>query len=78
MLAQQCDLEPGEIIICTGDSHIYNNHLEQVREQLSREARPLPRLNIRRRPDTIYDYDFDDFELIDYHPHAHIAAPVAV
>jgi thymidylate synthase len=49
-----------------------------VREQLSREPRPLPRLNILRRPDTIYDYHFDDFELVDYNPHAHIAAPVAV
>lgn len=78
MLAQQCDLEPGEIIVCTGDSHIYSNHLEQVREQLIREPRPLPRLNILRRPPTVYDYRFEDFELVDYHPHAHIPAPVAV
>jgi thymidylate synthase len=78
MLAQQCELEPGEIIICTGDSHIYNNHLEQVHKQLSREPRPLPRLNILRRPDSIYDYRFEDFELVDYTPHAHISAPVAV
>ena len=78
MLAQQCDLKPGEIIICTGDSHIYSNHLEQVQEQLGREPRPLPRLNILRRPDSIYDYRFEDFELLDYSPHAHIAAPVAV
>ena len=78
MLAQQCDLEPGEIIICTGDSHIYSNHLEQVNEQLAREPRPLPRLNLLRRPDSIYDYRFEDFELVDYQPHAHIAAPVAV
>lgn len=78
MLAQQCDLEPGEIIICTGDSHIYSNHLEQVREQLSREPRALPRLNILRKPDSIYDYRFEDFELVNYQPHAHIPAPVAV
>ena len=78
MLAQQCDLLPGEIIVCTGDSHIYSNHLEQVREQLGREPRPLPQLNILRRPDTIYDYRFEDFELVGYEPHAHIAAPVAV
>ena len=78
MLAQQCDLEPGEIIICTGDSHIYSNHLDQVREQLGREPRPLPRLNILRRPDSIYDYRFEDFELVGYDPHPHIAAPVAV
>ncbi len=78
MLAQQCDLVPGEIIICTGDSHIYSNHLEQVREQLSREPRPLPTLKILRRPDSIYAYRFEDFELLDYNPHPHIAAPVAV
>ncbi|NND68657.1 MAG: thymidylate synthase, partial [Halioglobus sp.] len=78
MLAQQCDLEPGEIIITTGDSHIYSNHLDQVHEQLQREPRPLPRLNILRRPQDIYDYRFEDFEVLDYAPHAHIAAPVAV
>ncbi len=78
MLAQQCDLEPGEIVICTGDSHIYSNHLEQVREQLGREPRPLPRLEILRRPDSIYDYRFEDFRLHGYDPHPHIAAPVAV
>jgi len=78
MLAQQCDLEAGEIIICTGDSHIYSNHLEQVKEQLGREPRKLPQLRIRRKPATIYDYRFEDFELQDYNPHAHISAPVAV
>jgi len=78
MLAQQCDLQPGEIIICTGDSHIYNNHLAQVREQLARQPRELPRLRLRRRPQTIYDYRFEDFELQGYDPHPHIAAPVAV
>ena len=78
MLAQQCDLDLGEIVICTGDSHIYSNHLQQVQEQLSREPRPLPTLEIVRRPDTIYDYCFEDFVLHDYDPHAHISAPVAV
>jgi thymidylate synthase len=78
MLAQQCDLVPGEIVICTGDSHIYSNHLEQVQEQLGRETRPLPRLNILRKPASIYDYTFEDFELLDYSPHSHISAPVAV
>ncbi|MCR9105251.1 MAG: thymidylate synthase [Gammaproteobacteria bacterium] len=78
MLAQQCDLEPGEIIITTGDSHIYTNHLDQVAEQLSRAPRALPRLVIKRKPDTIYDYRFEDFEVQGYNPHAHIAAPVAV
>jgi thymidylate synthase len=78
MLAQQCDLEPGEIIITTGDSHLYSNHLEQVRAQLARAPRRLPQLNILRKPDSIYDYRFEDFELLDYDPHPHIAAPVAV
>jgi thymidylate synthase len=78
MLAQQCDLVPGEIVICTGDSHIYSNHLEQVTTQLSRQPRPLPRLHIRRKPDSIYDYRFEDFELEGYDPHPHIPAPVAV
>lgn len=78
MLAQQTDLQPGEIIVTTGDSHLYSNHLEQVREQLSRDPRPLPELAILRRPESIYDYRFEDFELRGYDPHPHIAAPVAV
>lgn len=78
MLAQQCDLEPGEIIVCTGDSHIYNNHLEQVNLQLSRAPRPLPTLRIRRRPPSIYDYRLEDFEILGYDPHPHIPAPVAI
>lgn len=78
MLAQQCDLEPGEIVICTGDSHIYSNHLEQVQEQLSREPKELPTIKLLRRPDSIYDYSFEDFELQGYYPHPHISAPVAV
>jgi thymidylate synthase len=78
MLAQQCDLVPGEIIISTGDSHLYSNHLQQVREQLAREPRALPQLEILRRPPTIYDYCFEDFRLLGYDPHPHIPAPVAV
>ncbi|MBM68832.1 MAG: thymidylate synthase [Haliea sp.] len=78
MLAQQCDLVPGEIIIATGDSHLYSNHLQQVREQLAREPRALPQLEILRRPATIYDYCFEDFRLVGYDPHPHIPAPVAV
>lgn len=78
MLAQQCDLEPGEIIICTGDSHIYSNHFEQVREQLAREPRALPSVKILRKPATIYDYRFEDFALENYNPYAPISAPVAV
>jgi thymidylate synthase len=78
MLAQQCDLEPGEFIWTGGDCHIYNNHVEQVREQLSREMRPFPTLVIKRRPPTIFDYDLDDFALEAYDPHPAIKAPVAV
>jgi len=78
MLAQQCDLGLGEVIVCTGDSHIYSNHFEQVEQQLSRQPLPLPTLNILRKPDSIYGYRFEDFELLGYNPHAHIAAPVAV
>jgi thymidylate synthase len=78
MLAQQSDLVPGEIIISTGDSHLYSNHLQQVAEQLAREPRALPRLEILRRPPTIYDYCFEDFRLDGYDPYPHIAAPVAV
>ncbi|MBE9537977.1 MAG: thymidylate synthase [Proteobacteria bacterium] len=78
MLAQQCDLGLGEIIVCTGDSHIYSNHFEQVEQQLGRQPLALPRLKILRRPDSIYDYCFEDFELLEYRAHDHIAAPVAV
>ena len=78
MLAQQTDLQPGEIVVTTGDSHLYINHLEQVREQLSREPRGLPELVLLRKPDSIYDYRFEDFELRGYDPHPHIPAPVAV
>lgn len=78
MLAQQTDLEPGEIVIATGDSHLYLNHLEQVEEQLSRQARPLPELRLLRRPESLYDYRFEDFELVGYDPHPHIPAPVSV
>ena len=78
MLAQQCDLQLGEIIITTGDSHIYSNHMDQVRLQLSREPRELPTLHILRRPDSIYEYRFEDFLIENYQPHPSIAAPVAV
>lgn len=78
MLAQQCDLELGEVIVCTGDSHIYSNHEQQVRTQLQRKPGPLPQLQLLRKPASIYDYCFEDFDIIDYQPQAHIAAPVAV
>jgi thymidylate synthase len=78
MLAQQCDLEPGEVIICTGDSHIYSNHKHQVATQLARTPGALPQLKLLRKPASIYDYCFEDFELLNYQAQAHIAAPVAV
>jgi thymidylate synthase len=78
MLAQQCDLDVGDFIWTGGDCHIYNNHQEQVALQLSRAARPYPHLHIKRRPASIFDYDFDDFEIQGYDPHPLIKAPVAV
>ena len=78
MLAQQCDLDVGEVIVSTGDSHIYANHLEQVNTQLAREPRALPQFTIKRKPASIYDYTFDDFEITGYDAHPAIKAPVAV
>ncbi len=78
MLAQQCDLEVGEVVVTTGDSHIYSNHMEQVNTQLSREPRALPQLKIKRKPKSIYDYRFEDFEIVGYDPHPGIKAPVAI
>jgi thymidylate synthase len=78
MLAQQCDLQVGEFIWTGGDCHIYDNHLEQVELQLSRKPFPYPTLAIRRRPDSIFDYTFEDFEFVGYEHHPAIKAPVAV
>ena len=78
MLAQQCDLEVGDFVWTGGDCHLYNNHFDQVRLQLSREPRPYPKLVIKRKPDSIFDYKFDDFEIVGYDPHPAIKAPVAV
>jgi len=78
MVAQQCDLEVGEFIWVGGDTHIYNNHAEQVKLQLTREARPLPELVIKRKPDSIFDYTIDDFALDGYDPHPGIKGAVAV
>lgn len=77
MVAQQCDLELGEIVHSFGDLHLYSNHLEQARLQLTREPRPLPTLRIKRRPESIFDYRFDDFEIVGYDPHPAISAPIA-
>ncbi|HEV2707202.1 MAG TPA: thymidylate synthase [Pyrinomonadaceae bacterium] len=78
MVAQQCDLGVGEFIWTSGDCHIYLNHLEQVKLQLQRDPYPLPRLVIKRKPSSLFDYRFEDFEIVDYRFHPHIAAPVAI
>jgi thymidylate synthase len=78
MMAKVTDLEPGEFVHTFGDVHLYTNHFEQAQLQLSREPRSLPKLIIKRKPASILDYQFDDFELLDYNPHPHISAPVAV
>ena len=78
MLAQQADLEVGDFVWTGGDTHIYDNHIEQVETQLAREPFELPQLRILRRPDSIFDYRFEDFEVVDYQHHAAIKAPVAV
>ena len=78
MVAQQCDLEPGDFIWTGGDCHIYINQFGGVREQLSREPRALPRLVIKRKPASILQYRFEDFEIVGYDPHPPIKYPVAV
>jgi thymidylate synthase len=78
MVAQQAGMQPGEFIWTGGDCHLYLNHLEQARLQLSREPLPLPRLVIRRQPASIFDYEFADFEFADYQCHPAIKAPVAI
>jgi thymidylate synthase len=78
MMAQQCNLEVGDFIWTGGDCHLYSNHLEQVDLQLSRNFFPLPKLNILRKPDSIFDYEFEDFEIQGYESHPHIKAPVAI
>ena len=78
MIAQQCELEVGEFIWTGGDVHLYLNHLEQANQQLQRDPYPLPKLKIKRVPDSIYDYQYDDFDLIDYQSHPHISAPISI
>src|SRR5436190_2551583 len=78
MVAQQCDLNVNEFIWTGGDCHLYSNHMEQAKLQLTRTPYPLPQLSIGRRPETIFDYSFEDFEVINYQSHPRIAASVAI
>jgi thymidylate synthase len=78
MVAQQCNLAVGDFIWTGGDCHLYSNHLEQVDLQLSRDFFPLPKLNILRKPNSIFDYELEDFEITGYECHPHIKAPVAI
>jgi thymidylate synthase len=78
MVAQQCDLDVGDFIWTGGDCHIYSNHFEQVELQLSRDVRTYPTLKINRKPNSIFDYRFEDFEVVGYDPHPAIKAPIAV
>jgi thymidylate synthase len=78
MVAQVAGLEPGEFVHTFGDVHLYSNHLEQARLQLSREPRDLPKMKLNSEVDDIFSFRFEDFQLEDYDPHPHIKAPVAV
>ena len=78
MVAQQCDLQVGDFVWTGGDVHLYSNHLEQTKEQLTRSTFPLPTLEIQSKPDSIFDYKFEDFNIVNYQSHAHIKGAVAV
>ena len=78
MIAQQCNLNVGDFVWTGGDTHLYSNHMEQTHLQLSRDPKPLPKLVIKRKPPTIFDYEFEDFEIVGYDPYPGIKAPVAV
>jgi thymidylate synthase len=78
MIAQQCDLAVGDFVWTGGDCHLYLNHLEQADLQLSRAPFPLPQLNLLRKPPSLFDYSYEDFEILDYRHHAAIKAPIAV
>jgi len=78
MLAQVCGLQPGEFVHTLGDAHLYSNHIEQAQLQLTREFRPLPTMKINPEVKSLFDFTYEDFELLNYDPHPHIKAPVAV
>ncbi|MEM9822861.1 MAG: thymidylate synthase, partial [Bacteroidota bacterium] len=78
MLAQVCELEPGEFVHSFGDAHLYLNHLEQAKLQLNREPRPLPKVILDPNVKSIFDFEYEHIQLIDYNPHPRIKAPVAV
>lgn len=78
MVAQQCDLKPGEFIWTGGDVHLYSNHLDQARLQLTRNPYPMPQLVIKRKPESLFEYQFEDFEIVNYQAHPAIKAPIAV
>jgi thymidylate synthase len=78
MMAQQAGLDVGDFVWTGGDCHLYSNHMEQVELQLSRDEKPLPKLVIKRKPDSLFGYKFEDFEVVGYEPHPGIKAPVAV
>jgi len=78
MIAEQCNLAVGDFVWTGGDTHLYSNHLQQAKLQLSRQPYPLPKLHIKRKPDSIFDYKFEDFEIVGYECHPHIKAEVAV
>jgi thymidylate synthase len=78
MVAQVTGLKPGDFVHTLGDAHIYLNHLEQVKLQLTREPRPLPQLKLNNKRTSIFDFEFDDFELLNYDPHPHIKGEISV
>ncbi|MDQ0245398.1 thymidylate synthase [Bacillus fengqiuensis] len=78
MIAQVCDLEPGEFVHTFGDVHIYSNHVEQVKLQLTREPKELPQMKINPEVKSIFDFKFEDFELVNYEAHPHIKGEVSV
>jgi len=78
MIAQVCDLEPGDFVHTLGDAHLYSNHFDQAREQLARTPKSLPEMKLNSEIRDLFAFNFEDFELVGYEPHAHIKAPIAV